>query len=324
MDVNRKNIRVTIVNNEEWLVDLKWFRGASRYNNGCTRYGKKYSLRLFMSRSKEHAIKFKSRIAPLIVCYCLATPHGLAQSDSVKFNPDSSKSISISTFDSLVSNSITLLKTKDLADIPDSGHINIMMCYNTIKFTRTKPGFEFRLANDKYQELENLFIGKDYLNNIKKVYPDWIPTRFFGYYFQKLKMEVYGWPRAYAMFRVPSPGRRSVKFVDSTSGNYFVLDSAHIIVSGFDSNGIVLWKTDPWNDNDLDNYSPDRIWNTHANPSSIIHTYRSLITYFVLGPIDEHSWCTIPHGTRALWIEYGSLFGFLDIRNGKFIFCGQD
>jgi hypothetical protein len=26
-----------------------------------------------------------------------------------------------------------------------------MMCYNTIKFTRKKPGFEFRLANDKYK-----------------------------------------------------------------------------------------------------------------------------------------------------------------------------
>lgn len=277
---------------------------------------------VFKSRANGTGAWF--RIALMIVCYCLVTSHGVAQADSVKFNPDSSQSISISAFDSLVSNSIALLKTRNLFDISDLGHINIMMCYNTIKFTRTNPGFEFRLANDKYQELESLFIGKDYLNNIKKVYPDWIPTRSFGYYFPKLKMEVYGWPRAYAMFRVPSPGRRSVKFVDSTTGNYFVLDSAHIVVSAFDSNGKILWKTDPWKDNNLDRYGPDIKWTTHANQSSITHAYRSVITYFVLGPKDEHSWCTIRSGTRALWIEYGNLFGFLDIRNGKFIWCGQD
>ncbi len=35
------------------LVDLKWFRGASRYNNGTTLYGKKYVLRYLIGRSKE-------------------------------------------------------------------------------------------------------------------------------------------------------------------------------------------------------------------------------------------------------------------------------
>jgi hypothetical protein len=51
MDVNLKNIQITL-SGEEALVDLRWYRGASRYNNGCTRYGK-YCLRLFLSRSKE-------------------------------------------------------------------------------------------------------------------------------------------------------------------------------------------------------------------------------------------------------------------------------
>ncbi len=202
-------------------------------------------------KSKVYCIAAWCRIAPLIVCYCLLTSHGVAQSDSVKFNPDSSKSISISAFDSLFNNSITLLKTKDLADISDSGHIEIMMCYNTIKFTRIKPGFELRFADDKYQELDSLFIEKDYMHNIIKVFPEWMPNRGLGFYFPKLKMEVYGTPRAYAMFRVRFPYWRSVKLVDSTSGNYFVLDSAHITVSAFDRNGKALWKTDPWKDNDL-------------------------------------------------------------------------
>jgi hypothetical protein len=59
MDVNRKDIRVT-VNCEESFVNLRWFRGASRYNNGCTRFRRKHALRLALSRSKEHSRKFES------------------------------------------------------------------------------------------------------------------------------------------------------------------------------------------------------------------------------------------------------------------------
>ena len=40
------------MNDEEVWVNLKWFRGASRYNNGCTRYGKKYHLRWVIGRAK--------------------------------------------------------------------------------------------------------------------------------------------------------------------------------------------------------------------------------------------------------------------------------
>jgi hypothetical protein len=39
-------------------VNLKWFRGASRYNNGATLYGKKYLLRLILSRLKEGQLSF--------------------------------------------------------------------------------------------------------------------------------------------------------------------------------------------------------------------------------------------------------------------------
>ncbi|BAV07482.1 hypothetical protein FLA_3508 [Filimonas lacunae] len=38
---------------EEVMVSLKWMRGASRYNNGATRYGRKYHLRLVLGREKE-------------------------------------------------------------------------------------------------------------------------------------------------------------------------------------------------------------------------------------------------------------------------------
>ncbi len=35
------------------MVDLRWYRGASRYNNGATTYGTKYQFRLFINRAKE-------------------------------------------------------------------------------------------------------------------------------------------------------------------------------------------------------------------------------------------------------------------------------
>lgn len=33
-------------------IDLRWSRGACRYNNGCTHYGNKYLFRLIISRVK--------------------------------------------------------------------------------------------------------------------------------------------------------------------------------------------------------------------------------------------------------------------------------
>lgn len=56
MNVNRQYIKVTI-NEEDSLVNLKWFRGANRYNNGCTRYGRKYHFRIVMGWAKGHAVK---------------------------------------------------------------------------------------------------------------------------------------------------------------------------------------------------------------------------------------------------------------------------
>ncbi len=33
-------------------IDLKWYRGASRYNNGATLYGDKYKLRYLIAYNK--------------------------------------------------------------------------------------------------------------------------------------------------------------------------------------------------------------------------------------------------------------------------------
>jgi len=58
MDIDRQDIKLTM-NGEDLLVNLKWFRGANRYNNGCTRYGRKYHLRLVMGWAKN----MRSRVA---------------------------------------------------------------------------------------------------------------------------------------------------------------------------------------------------------------------------------------------------------------------
>jgi hypothetical protein len=269
-----------------------------------------------MKKKISHA-KYYSEVSlrhiPLVICGCLATLFGSAQTDSVKFNPDTSKTISISGFDSLVSNATMLLETKGASEISDLGHVNIMMCLNTIMFTQIRPGFEFIFADDKYQRLFRLVQEKDYVNNVMRIYQTDTPKMGADFYFPKLKMEVYGWPRPYAKFNVTYRDRRFTKLIDTTTGNYFVLDSAHILVSAFDRRGKTLWKTDPWKDNKL----------KHYEFGSYI-TSNLPITYFVLGPMNEKSWCKIPNGTRALWIAYGNIFGFLDIRNGKFFYCGQD
>jgi hypothetical protein len=58
MNVKIENIEVSI-NDRSLLVNLKWFRGASRYNNGGNRNGRllkdKYPLRVKFGRSKETA-----------------------------------------------------------------------------------------------------------------------------------------------------------------------------------------------------------------------------------------------------------------------------
>jgi len=42
-------------------IDLKWYRGATRYNNGATRYGRKYEFRYRIALAKFNPYKIKGR-----------------------------------------------------------------------------------------------------------------------------------------------------------------------------------------------------------------------------------------------------------------------
>ena len=115
---------------------------------------------------------------------------------------DKQKSISIKEFNQLIDSSIVLLKTKDLKEISDSNHIMIMMCLNTIQMS-VDTNLNDRFVGERYATLVSWeTYNKNYMHNITKVYPNWIHNRGMGYYFPKLKMEVYGTPKLYAIFDV--------------------------------------------------------------------------------------------------------------------------
>lgn len=116
-----------------------------------------------------------------------------------EFKTKESKQISKHDFDSLVDNSITTLETKDLRNITDGEHVNIMYCLNTI-FVLSIKDKEYKGGH--YKKLETLAEKVKYTDNIVKIYSDWTPNRGMGYYFPKLKMELYGTPMPYAVWDV--------------------------------------------------------------------------------------------------------------------------
>lgn len=116
------------------------------------------------------------------------------QTTKAQFSADSSRTISRTSFDNLVDNSIKLIQTKDLSKITDKEHIDIMMCLNTI--------FVRKLSGGQYQTLATVAKEKEYSKNITKVYPEWIPNKGMGLYFKKLKMELGGTPRPYSFYKV--------------------------------------------------------------------------------------------------------------------------
>jgi hypothetical protein len=136
------------------------------------------------------------------ICFVLMGLYCSGQGHSAKIDLDSPKPVSLVTFNRIVDHSIKLLQTKKLADISDTDHINIMMCLNTIFMTKQNGSFQKRFTGGNYQALVRISDEKKYTKNVIKVYPNWIENRGMGFYFPKLKMELYGTPRPYALFNV--------------------------------------------------------------------------------------------------------------------------
>lgn len=60
MDTKSNNVLIEGLSKDATAVSLKWIRGASRYNNGATKYGRTYILRLIMSWAGQQKLKEKT------------------------------------------------------------------------------------------------------------------------------------------------------------------------------------------------------------------------------------------------------------------------
>ena len=93
---------------------------------------------------------------------------------------------------------------------------------------------------------------------------------------------------------------------NSMLNSTFVLDISHIYVSAYDSGGNLLWKTDPYIDNHIDEY----------------RTRRPIIVDILF--------CDNPFAAQkkreiTIGIVYSNTqFGYLNLKTGKYIFGGQD
>jgi hypothetical protein len=149
---------------------------------------------------------YKNSVGTILITICFSCfcKNSFGQNPNKTFNRDSSKTITLLEFKQRVDRATELLKTKKLSAIPDTDHINIMMCLNTIFMTHPyKNGqFKARFEAAEYKNLEMIADKKNYSRDIVKVYPEWVPNRGMGYYFPKLKMELYGTPMRYAIFNV--------------------------------------------------------------------------------------------------------------------------
>ncbi len=93
---------------------------------------------------------------------------------------------------------------------------------------------------------------------------------------------------------------RPIHLKDSILNNTYVLDSTHIFITAYDSSGKILWKTDPFVDNKIED----------------TRIARPIITWFYF-----RNWRHNNQSERkkVIWIRYNHRqAGYLDLITGKF------
>jgi len=139
----------------------------------------------------KHLAYILALIVTTTICYGQKPSQAIVKS---VINQDSAFTISKEKFDSVIDGAIYLLETKKLKAISDTQHITIMRCFNTLSLLHKK------FTGGRYDKLRAFSDG--YAKDIINVYREWGPNRGFGYYFVKLRMELYGCPSPYATFNV--------------------------------------------------------------------------------------------------------------------------
>jgi len=123
--------------------------------------------------------------------------------------------------------------------------------------------------------------------------------------------KIWEYERQEAITGVSSKAKRgkSIKLIDSLTNNYYILDSTHVYIKAFNKSGKVLWKTDPYKDNSISEY----------------RTKRPVIINYGFGVSPNYFSNKIREGLKVISIRYSnSQFGFIDLKSGKYYWCGQD
>ena len=103
----------------------------------------------------------------------------------------------------------------------------------------------------------------------------------------------------------------------------YIIDSAETYIAATDTLGNELWKKDPWLDY--------KIWTsffprTKREAEQLKHN-REPINIFYLDTLDHNGYRDsygLKEGDEIVRIGYGTMFGFIDARNGEFHYQGQD
>jgi hypothetical protein len=144
----------------------------------------------------------------LLIFLFLATAACTAQNaDSAFKSKEYGITMSPDSFDRLVDSCTAWLLTKNFARLPDSANIYIIMCNNTVFYTRRKDRhFTQRFEGGRYELFWSAFYADTatYLRALARSY-HWKVTSGLGYYFPKLDIECGGMLHRHSMIKVMDP-----------------------------------------------------------------------------------------------------------------------
>lgn len=109
------------------------------------------------------------------------------------------------------------------------------------------------------------------------------------------------------------------KVTDSITGNSFLLDSTHTIVTAISKTGDTLWQTDPWKDKL--NKNPYPYYRLYGDERPIIMLMDIVDTSFINSLLSNRVKTIIP-GVSLVFDN--SQMCILTGENGSYIYMGQD
>jgi len=137
----------------------------------------------------------------VFLIFLMAT--GNAQFVTPISNADSfSITLSRAEFETLVDSCTWLLKSKKITEISDSGHIYIILCKNTIFYSRKNKSVKKRFEGDKFENYSHLLNDSGYVKKLGDIYTDWQTNKGMGIYFPQLQIEFGGQLHRHSLINV--------------------------------------------------------------------------------------------------------------------------